>query len=242
LHRDRQPEPAVARAFAAAVRRRMNGEPIAYATGRAMFRSLDVVVDRRVLIPRPETEGLVEHVLAWATQRDRWGVAADIGTGSGCIALSVATEGRFARVIATDISRDALEVARGNAGRVATRVPVEFREGDLLWPLGQETADVIVSNPPYVSAEEWAALDDGVRDHEPRVALVGGRDGLAHTAALLRAASGRLATGGLLAMEVDCQRADQALALARHHGWTGARVERDLFGRERYLLATRESA
>jgi release factor glutamine methyltransferase len=233
--------PELARAFAVAVRRRVAGEPVAYATGSAAFRLLDLEVDRRVLIPRPETEGLVEHVLRWAAARARWGLAVDVGTGSGCIALSLATEGRFSRVIASDLSPAALAVARRNAERVGAATPVEFREGDLLWPLGPQQADVIVANPPYVSAAEWDGLDPGVRDHEPRVALVGGADGLAHTGALLRAAGAHLQPGGLLGMELDCRRAGQALALARSCGWTNARVERDLFGSERYLLATRES-
>jgi release factor glutamine methyltransferase len=240
--REACPEPALVRAFVAATLRRAHGEPVAYALGKAAFRSLDLVVDRRVLIPRPETEGLVERVLGWAARYQRWGVVADIGTGSGCIALSLAAEGRFSRVIATDVSPHALAVARQNADCVTTTASVEFREGDLLWALGRDVVDVIVSNPPYVSTAEWSALDAGVRDHEPRLALVGGANGLAHTAALLRAAAPRLRPGGLLAVEVDCQRAEQALALARRSGWTGARVERDLFGRERYLLATRESA
>ena len=195
-----------------------------------------------MLIPRPETEGLVEHVLRWAGTSARWGLAVDVGTGSGCIALSLAQEGQFARVIASDLSPAALAVARRNAERVGAATPVEFREGDLLWPLGPEQADVIVSNPPYVSTAEWDGLDTGVRHHEPRVALVGGSDGLSHTAALLRSARANLHPGGLLGIEVDCRRAGQALALARRHGWSDARVERDLFGSERYLLATRERA
>ncbi len=232
----------VARAFTAAVRRRAAGEPAAYATGTAAFRALDLEVDRRVLVPRPETEGLVDHVLRWAGERARWGLAVDVGTGSGCIALSLALEGRFARVIASDVSPAALTVARRNAERVGAATPVEFREGDLLWAVGPEQADVIVSNPPYVTTAEWDGLDVGVRQHEPRVALVGGTDGLSHTAALVRSAGANLLPGGLLGIEVDCRRASQALALARRYGWTNARVERDLFGSERYLLATRELA
>ena len=233
--------PELERDFADAVARRAAGVPSAYAAGTAAFRSLVLRVDPCVLIPRPETEGLVEHVLEWCRERGRWGAAADIGTGSGCIALSLASEGAFDRVIATDLSEAALALAARNAAVVTPRTAVEFRAGDLLWPIGPERLDVIVSNPPYVTADEWAALDAGVREHEPRMALVAGADGLAHIRGLLRQAGSRLREGGLLALEVDCRRAGQALACARAHGWASARIEPDLFGRERYLLATRET-
>jgi release factor glutamine methyltransferase len=229
------------RDFADAVARRAAGAPLAYAAGTAAFRSLELGVDARVLIPRPETEGLVEHVLGWCRARGRWGVAVDVGTGSGCIALSLASEGRFDRVIATDISEAALALAARNAALLAPPTPIEFRLGDLLWPLGPAQVDVLVSNPPYVATDEWARLDPGVREHEPRLALVAGADGLAHLRTLLAQAGRRLREGGLLALEVDCRRAAQTLACARAHGWATARIEPDLFGRERYLLATRET-
>lgn len=233
--------PGAQRDFAQAVARRAAGVPLAYAAGTAAFRSLELAVDGRVLIPRPETEGLVEHVLAWCRTRGRWGVAADVGTGSGCIALSLAAEGAFERVIATDLSESAVALAARNAAAVAARTPVEFRVGDLLWPIGSDQVDVLVSNPPYVTPEEWTALEPGVRHHEPRLALVAGPDGLAHTRSLLRHGRSRLREGGLLALEVDCRRSAQALAGARASGWPSARIAPDLFGRERYLLATRET-
>jgi release factor glutamine methyltransferase len=233
------PADLVAR-FERAVADRLTGMPFAYAAGSAAFRTLEVLVDRRVLIPRPETEGLVDRVLAWARERGRWGVAADVGTGSGCIALSLAVEGRFARIVATDLSAEALDVARANAARVRPPAPVEFREGDLVSPLRGETVDVLVSNPPYVSADEWEGLEPGVRDWEPRAALVGGDDGLGPTGLLLRAGRASVAPGGLIAIEIDSRRAAAAQALARALGWGDARLEEDLFGRHRYLLATRE--
>lgn len=222
-----------------AVERRVGGEPAAYATGTAGFRWLELKIDPRVLIPRPETEGLVEHVLAWAGTRDAAAVL-DVGTGSGCIALSLATEGGFRRIVATDASTAALEMARENAARLAPRVPVEFRRGDLLEPVAGETFDAIVSNPPYVTAEEFEALDDGVRLFEPREALVSPEGGLRHSRRLLEGAAPLLAPGGLLALEVDSTRAEATLRLAREAGWRGARLESDLFGRLRYLLATKE--
>jgi release factor glutamine methyltransferase len=237
--RDAAPAAAVAERFARAIERRADGMPTAYAAGTAAFRTLELLVDQRVLIPRPETEGLVEHVLRWAQTRGAWGTAADIGTGSGCIALSLAVEGRFDRIIASDISAEALTVAAANVAKMGAAVRVELREGDLCWPLRGEPADVVACNPPYVTDAEWATLDPAVRDHEPRIALCAGPDGMAHTRALLRDARHVVVPGGLLAMELDCRRVAPAQALARALGWT-ARIERDLFGRERYLLATRE--
>ncbi|UCF39899.1 MAG: peptide chain release factor N(5)-glutamine methyltransferase [Gemmatimonadota bacterium] len=219
-----------------AVERRARGEPAAYAAGRAGFRWLELTIDPRVLIPRPETEGLVERVLGHGGS----GSALDVGTGSGCIALSLATEGGFSRVVATDASNAALDVARANAARLAPRVAVEFRHGDLLEPVSGETFDAIVSNPPYVAAEEFEALDDGVRLYEPREALVSPEGGLQHSRRLLEGAAPLLAPGGLLALEVDSTRAEATLRLAREAGWRGARLESDLFGRLRYLLATKE--
>jgi release factor glutamine methyltransferase len=221
------------------VKRRLRGEPAAYAAGTAGFRWLELQIDPRVLIPRPETEGLVECVLAWAADREL-GAALDVGTGSGCIALSLATEGGFTRVVATDASTAALEAARQNAARVAPPTPVEFRQGDLLDAVVGETFDAIVSNPPYVTAEEFDALDGGVRLYEPREALVSGEGGLEHSRRILEGATGHLASGGLLALEVDSTRAEATIRLAREAGWRGARLERDLFGRLRYLVATKE--
>jgi release factor glutamine methyltransferase len=240
LDADRAPRADLVARFEQAVADRLAGMPFAYAAGSAAFRTLEILVDRRVLIPRPETEGLVERVLTWAGARGRWGVAADIGTGSGCIALSLAVEGRFSRIVATDLSAEALEVARENAARVRPPAPVEFRAGDLVFPLQGEAVDVLVSNPPYVSAPEWDALEPGVRDWEPRAALGGGDDGLEPTGRLLRAGRTSVAPGGLIAIEIDSRRAAAAQALARALGWEDARLEEDLFGRPRYLLATRE--
>ena len=221
-------------------------EPRAYVEGIAGFRLLELVVDRRVLIPRPETEGLVERVLAWAGER--WGVSGergavlDLGTGSGCIALSLATEGRFARIVATDVSPAALEVARLNADRVGPALRPEFRLGAFFQPVRRDRFDVIVSNPPYIAEPEWAGLDPSVREFEPPVALLSGPDGLAHTRAILRDATAHLEPGGLLALEVDSRRADACADLARVHGFSDVLVERDVFDRPRFLLVRKERA
>jgi release factor glutamine methyltransferase len=230
--------------FRDAIERRAAGEPLPYAVGVAGFRKLDLLVDRRVLIPRPETERLVEHVLTWAKTRlsgNGGGVVADIGTGSACIALSLATEGKFARVIATDVSPGAIQVAAVNTARVAPKVPVDVREGSWLEPLGKEQVDAIVSNPPYVTAAEFETLDHSVRSFEPKLALVGGVDGLEPTRVLLSQAARYLTSGGLLALELDSRRAHATQDVARSAGWSNARLEADVFGQARYLIATKES-
>jgi len=246
LRRDREPSPEVARRFREAVERRARGVPFAYAVRSVGFRTLELQIDSRALIPRPETEGLVERVLDWARGagereegRGRGGVAADIGTGCGCIALSLAVEGEFDRVIAVERSAAAAALARENVERVRPPVPVEVREGDLLAPLGGGARlRAIVSNPPYLTDAEYASLDPGVRLFEPREALVGGGDGLAVTRALLAGARGLLQPGrGLIALEIDERRAAETAALARAHGWSQVVVREDLFGRPRFLLA-----
>jgi release factor glutamine methyltransferase len=131
-------------------------------------------------------------------------------------------------------------VATGNARRVAPKPPVDLRLGPALEPLCEEVLDVVVSNPPYLTEGEHALLDPAVRDYEPMEALVSHPDGMKHTIQLLEQSRALLADGGLLAVEIDSTRADMTLDLARQSGWIGARVEADLFGRPRYLLATKE--
>ena len=240
---DAAPESLVS-GYEAAIERRSSGEPLAYVVGTTGFRTIELTVDRRVLIPRPETEGLVERVLAWNTRRygeeGNWGAVADVGTGSGCVALALAVEGKFERILAIDASAEALDLARQNWAAVAPGTPVQFCLGDGLGPVGEESLSVIVSNPPYVTLAEYDTLDRGVRDHEPRKALVSGRDGMDHIRALLTDAAPLLLSGGLLAIEIDSTRADLALRSAREAGWADARVEQDLFAHPRYLLATKE--
>jgi len=242
LERDRAPAPDVARRFDEAVSRRAEGVPFAYAAGRIAFRTLNLAIDSRALIPRPETEGLVDFVLrAFRTpdtgHRRAGGIVADIGTGSGCIALSLAVEGSFDRVIGVERAAAAAALARENVARIRRAVPVEIREGDLLAPLAGERLRAIVSNPPYLTETEYEDLDPAVRSWEPRDALVSGPDGLDATRRLLAGARGLLEPGGFLALEIDERRAAVARALARAHHWTQVAVYEDLFGRPRYLLA-----
>jgi release factor glutamine methyltransferase len=229
----------VERARAAAVKR-ASGAPFAYAVGRAAFRHLTLDVDERVLIPRQETEILVDAVLECA--RGYGGVALDVGTGSGAIALALAMEGSFDLVIGTDVSRGAVAVASGNAKRLAAamKAQLEFRAGSLFAPVRDVRARVVVSNPPYIAYDEAAALPRSVRDWEPAVALFTGTGGMAATAEIIRGASAILESGGLLALEVDSRRAALAAEMALADGHYGdVTVRLDLAGRERILLARR---
>ena len=227
-----------------AARRRAMGAPFAYAVGCASFRFLTLSVDERVLIPRPETEQLVELVLASA-QAKRGGIAVDIGTGSGAIALALAAEGRFSRVLATDISSDALAVASENQWRSTPSLvaPVDLRAGAGLAPLGDLMVDVLVANPPYIAYSEMHQLPRLVRDWEPAQALCCAGDGLEVTRSIVRDAPATLRPGGLLALEVDCRRAEVVAALVEETGaFEPPLVRRDYTGRDRFILATRRTA
>ncbi|HMG00606.1 MAG TPA: HemK/PrmC family methyltransferase, partial [Gemmatimonadaceae bacterium] len=190
--------PQVARSVIRAAMRRASGMPLAYAVGRASFRHISLEVDERVLIPRVETEVLVDRVLERCTPATR--VIADIGTGSGAIALSLAFEAAFDRVIATDVSLDAINVASANAKSFSSdlKSPVEFRNGSLLAPLRGERLDAIVCNPPYISFAEIADLPADVRDWEPSLALLCAQDGLSVTRELVAGAPDALVHGGFL--------------------------------------------
>jgi release factor glutamine methyltransferase len=232
-----------ARALAAA-ERRAHGAPLQYAVGQASFRHLTLDVDERVLIPRPETEQLVEIVLN-AMGDERGGIAVDVGTGSGAIALALASEGTFDRVIGTDISRDAIAVAESNARRCATalRAPVEMRVGSLLRPVSERPLRAVVSNPPYISSGDAESLPTSVRNWEPAVALFSGPDGMEATARLVREAAPALGPGGLLALEVDARRASLAAELVASEGaFVSVQVLLDLTGRERFVVARKREA
>ncbi|MGE5099550.1 MAG: peptide chain release factor N(5)-glutamine methyltransferase [Deltaproteobacteria bacterium] len=226
----------------AAVDERIQGAPLAYAVGRASFRHLTLDVDERVLIPRPETEQLVDLVLDEMSSGES-GVAIDVGTGSGAIAIALAAEGHFSRVYATDISRDAVDVAKHNVAisKSLLRAPVEVLHGSLLGPVLDVRARAVVSNPPYIALGEATSLPASVRDWEPGVALFSGTDGLRATAQLVREAADVLAPGGLLALEVDVRRSSLVVELvSRERRFHAIRMELDLTGRERFVLARRQ--
>jgi release factor glutamine methyltransferase len=228
----------------AAAERRAAGAPLQYAVGQACFRHLTLDVDERVLIPRPETEQLVDVVLA-AVGDASGGIAVDVGTGSGAIALSLASEGPFAQVIGTDISRGALVVAEANARRCASvlRTPLQLRAGSLLRPVSERPIRAVVSNPPYISPSEAEALPASVRDWEPAVALFSASDGMAATAQLVREAADALGPGGVLALEGDARRASVAAECVASQGaYEMVQVLLDLTGRERFVVARRREA
>lgn len=224
--------PERAARFEGAVGRRSAGEPLAYVVGWTGFRHLTLATDRRALIPRPETEGVVDLL-----ERQRTGAVADIGTGTGCLAIALGQEGSFAEVHAVDTSAAALALAEGNARAAGVRV--RFHQGDLVAPLAGMALDALVSNPPYLTTAEHATLDPSVRAWEPAQALASGADGTEHTRRLLDEGRSVVRPGGWIVLEVDCTRAEGCAAVARHFGWVGVEVHRDLFGRERYLTARR---
>ncbi|MDQ3676842.1 MAG: peptide chain release factor N(5)-glutamine methyltransferase [Actinomycetota bacterium] len=219
--------PAV-RAFQDAVRRRSAGrEPVAYILGRRGFRHIELHVDGRVLVPRPETELLVEVGLTLPAGAR----VADVGTGSGAVALALKHERPDLDVVGTDISADALEVARCNAERL--ELEVAFVEGDLLTGAGE--VDAVLSNPPYVAEQARATLAPEITRHEPPRALFAGEDGLDVIRRLVPAAAG----AGLLAVEVGDRQAPHVGALMAAAGFGSVRASRDLAGMERVVVGTR---
>lgn len=205
-----------AEAFADAVSRRTRREPLQYILGSEEFMGLTFKVTPAVLIPRPDTEVLVGAALAMMHGAVR---IADIGTGSGAIAVAVARFLPEASVVAVDLSAEALEVARQNAVENGVADRVEFRQGDLLGPLGQERFDSILSNPPYVGEDEVDGLMPEVRDWEPRMALTPGHDGLTIFRRLVSQAPDMLKPGGLLGVEVGAGQAAAVAALFRQAGF-----------------------
>jgi release factor glutamine methyltransferase len=239
-------------AFHRLVERRMALEPVAYLVGHKEFYGLDFVVDRRVLVPRPETELLVELALQTASTKNQEprtdqhqpssgsrfsalgsNLIADIGTGSGCIAIALAVHLPAARVIAVDQSPDALDVALLNAARHGVAARVQLRLGDLLAPL-DEPVDLLVSNPPYTILSE---IDAGVRRHEPRAALDGGPHGLDLYRRLLEQAPAKLRPGGAVLLEIGATQAAAVTALARQR-FPSARIatHQDLAGLDRVVV------
>ena len=219
-------------AFCSLVARRAQRESIAYIIGHKEFYGLDFVVNASVLVPRPETELLVELAIQHAYRLQRPLHIADIGAGSGCIAVTLANQLSDVMVYAVDISPDALEVAAENIARHNVTAKVQLMHGDLIAPL-EAPVDMIVSNPPYTILSE---IDVGVWEHEPHLALDGGPDGLAVYRRLLAAAPSKLHVDGVILLEIGATQSTEVTALARvHFPSAQISVHQDLAGHDRVV-------
>ena len=236
-HLDEIPAPDVAERFAAAVERLATDEPVQYVVGETEFMGLRLRCDPRALIPRPETETLVACAEEFLREKQA-PVVVDVCTGSGCIACALAVRAPGARVVATDVSPAALDLARENARLLGAAV--EFRQADLLEGVAADSVDLVVSNPPYVATAECERLDRTVRDFEPRLALDGGPDGLQTISRLVSAAAHVLKSEGRLMMEIgDDQAAAVEEMLCRSFPLQFLRLRSDCAGRARVAVACR---
>lgn len=251
---DRPASPLEREQLRSLVGRALNHEPVQYLVGEGWFFGLPFHVDKRVLVPRPETETIVEHVLHHARAEPGFGgpggegvLIADVCTGSGCIAVALLKNLPGARAAATDLSADALEVARQNAQRHGVSDRMDLLRGDLLAALaehptarGRGSLHYLVSNPPYIPDREWPDVAPNVKDHEPESALRGGPDGLPFVRRLIEGAPPLLRAGGLLLIEVAESTADEALELmAAHPQIAHAEILRDLHGKPRVIVGRR---
>jgi release factor glutamine methyltransferase len=240
------------------VKRALNHEPIQYLVGEEVFFTMHFKVDPRVLIPRPSTLTIIEEVLQHARNNPDDNalresdagtgiMIADVCTGSGCIACALAKSLPGARIIATDISEDALEVAQHNTAKHTLEDRIELIQGDLLEPIfahqvagNNASLNYICSNPPYIPDHEWDAIEPNVKDHEPTLALRAKDDGMEFVAKLINDAPPLLTKGGMLLIEIASCTADQCLTLAKDHELlTKARIAKDSDGLDRVLIATR---
>lgn len=227
-----------------AVRLRAEGMPLQYVTGEVPFRTVVLRVKPGVFIPRPETEVLVEVGLEHLRAASRVGIAVDLCTGSGAVAVSLARECEGLRVWGTDVSPEAIEVSLGNSLRTGVADRVSFLQGDLFEPLPSELrgrVELILSNPPYVPSEDLAGLPREVASYEPATALDGGLDGLDVVRRICAGAGEWLAPGGLLAVEVDSRRAEAARRVFEEAGLVDVFVRKDLTGRDRIVGGRQEA-
>jgi release factor glutamine methyltransferase len=245
---DRTPGEKQLAAFRALVQRAGEHEPIAYLTGKAHFFNLEFEVNRDVLIPRPDSETIVENVLQ--TARHETGLASprvlDLCTGSGCIAAAIAKHLKTATVVASDASAAAVVVARRNIEKLGLSDRVSIEMGDLFEPLSRivdaQPFDLIVSNPPYIPTAQIDQLDRSVRDYEPRMALDGGLDGLTIHRRILTSAPQHLVAGGRIYLEIMFDQASAALEMANQFGTFGdASIIKDNAGQDRVLTLRKKA-
>lgn len=233
---NQQVDAAASELFWSLVKRRANGEPVQYITGVQEFYGLEFEVNPSVLIPRPETELIVEEVTKLASHQLSQ-LVIDVGTGSGCLAIAIARELPLARIIATDISGDALEVAKRNAEKLGVSERIEFFQTDLLEAIDADLVpDFIISNPPYVAAHELPNIQREVREWEPDVALTDFGDGLSFFRRLLTEAPSRLKDGGYLLCEMGFTQSEQVESIARDGSWSEKRLLQDLQGIPRTIV------
>ena len=237
-HLDSQIAPDDAAGFHAQVKRRLAGEPIQYIAGEAEFYGLPFFVTCDVLIPRPETEHLVEKVLQLSAKFADPRIV-DVGTGSGAIAVALATHLRRASITATDISSAALAIARRNAQRSRVADRIRFVAGDLLAPVAGEQFEMVVSNPPYIGEADRGTLAIEVREFEPEAALFAGSDGLSVYRQLIPAAHDALAAGGILLLEIGHGQQEAVAGLLGSTGFGAIEFTADLQGIPRVVTARR---
>jgi len=244
LHYDEAPSPRIVDAWRRGLKRVAEGEPLQYVLGEWDFRHLTLTVDRRALIPRPETEQLVDLVLhaqeLWNGTTDR-AVIIDVGTGSGCIVLSLATERPQARYVAIDASAEALELARANAVRCDAAARVEFRHASGCGEFPAGSVDAIVANLPYIPTGVIATLATSVREHEPHPALDGGTDGLDIIRSVARDAVMVLRPGGWLFLEIGDDQGPAVRELLEDAGLITVAILPDLAGKTRFAVARHEA-
>lgn len=240
-HPERELTETEAAGFARWVGRRRGGEPVAYIVGVKEFWSLPLEVNREVLIPRPETECLIEELLERCGREAGDLRIIDVGTGSGAIAIALARELPAARIVATDISPGALEVAGRNAVAHGVAGRLEFLQGDL-FASASGTFDCIVSNPPYIPDETYPLLPAGIREFEPRQALIAGPDGTAFHREIIRGGTHRLKAGGWVFLEIGEGQKELVEALFRDEGiYDTIRFRRDYGGIERVAMARKKT-
>lgn len=226
--------PELAR-FRELFKRRRTGEPVAYLLGEREFYGIVLRVDARVLVPRPDSERLVEVALERTRARSMLGRALDLCTGSGCIAIAFALSRPTWSVTASDVSPQALELASDNAHRTGAIRNLRLLLGSLFNPVGAERFDLITANPPYIASAEIATLPANVREFEPHLALDGGADGLDFVREIAASALEHLTPGGLLALEIGADQGERARTLLLSAGYDRVELARDLGGRDRVV-------